>query len=141
MFENTDRRELRQFYFEVWRKHQQQQALEPLEQQILHIIQQHPEYQDLFNNPEKYLVQDYLPEMGKTNPFLHLSLHQALLEQITTDRPTGIRAIYTNLARRHGIHETEHQIMEVLTESLYQGIQQGKFISEADYLERLKRLT
>ena len=141
MFENTDRSELRQFYFEVWHKHQQQQALEPLEQQVLHIILQHPEYSDLFNNPEKYLNQDYLPEMGKTNPFLHLSLHQALLEQVSTDRPTGIRMLYSQLTQCYGVHEAEHQIMEVLTQSLWEGIQQKKFISEADYLERLKRLS
>ncbi len=141
MFANTDRTELRQFYFEVWHKYQQQQFLEPLEQQVLHIILQHPEYQDLFDNPEKYLTQDYLPEMGKTNPFLHLSLHQALLEQVTTDRPTGIRAIYSQLTQRYGAHAAEHQLMEVLTATLWEGIQQGTFISETDYLERLKRLT
>lgn len=140
MFENSDRSELRQFYFEVWHKHQQQQSLEPLERQVLHIILQHPEYRHLFNNPEKYLTQDYSPEMGKTNPFLHLSLHQALLEQVTTDRPTGIRMLYSQLAQRDGIHEAEHQIMEVLTQSLWEGMQQGKFMSEADYLARLKRL-
>jgi hypothetical protein len=140
MFDDANRRELRQFYFDVWQKHQQQQALEPLEQQVLHIILQHPEYQELFNHPERNLTEDYSPEIGETNPFLHLSLHQALVEQISTDRPSEIRAFYKNLVERYDAHAAEHRIIEVLAEALWEGIQQGKFISEAEYLKRLKRI-
>lgn len=140
MFEGTNRKELRQFYFDVWHKHQTRQPLEPLEQQILHIMLQHPEYHEIFNHPESYIEQDYLPEMGKTNPFLHLSLHQGLIEQITTDRPAGIRAIYAQLLQCHDVHTVEHQMIETLGEVLWESINQQRFVDEEDYLERLRRL-
>lgn len=141
MFASNDRKELRQFYFDIWQKYQTKQALEPLERQVLQIMLQHPEYHKIFNEPDSYLHADYLPESGNTNPFLHLSLHQALLEQLSTDRPKGIQAIYAQLIQRAPeLHEVEHRMMEVLAELLWESMQQQAPITDEIYLSRLKQL-
>lgn len=99
MFGN-DRNQLRQMYKTAWDKFQQQQALSPLETQIAVVIKEHPEYHGLINQ----LDRDYLPENGDTNPFLHMGLHLGLREQLSTDRPSGIRQIHQQLLEKPAMH-------------------------------------
>ncbi|WP_204318325.1 DUF1841 family protein [Serratia marcescens] len=40
-------------------------------------------------------------ELGETNPFLHMGLHLAVREQVATDRPQGIRTVYTKLIEKY----------------------------------------
>lgn len=141
MNNNMNRRQLRQFFFDVWQKHEKKLALEPLDQQLLQIILQHPEYHFIFSQPEKYLEQDYVPEFGETNPFLHIALHLSVLDQVTTNRPEGIRDIYTALCQKSGDALTaEHIMMECIAESLWQAQRSGQMPNEADYLNQLRKL-
>lgn len=134
-----DRGESRQYFISVWQKHQQGQALEPLEKMVLQVIIAHPEYQALL--VEKNLDKDYLPEMGETNPFLHMGLHLALHEQISTDRPTGVRDIYQQLRFGAGdIHDMEHHMIECLMETLWTAQRTGQMPNEANYLTCLRHL-
>src|SRR5579872_2059838 len=89
---SKERENMRKIFFDVWNKHQNKELLEPLEAHILSVILQHPEYHDLLNQA-KNLEQNF----SEQNPFLHMSLHLALEEQIKTDRPAGIKAIYAKL--------------------------------------------
>ena len=98
MFYSNDRQQLRQSFFDAWQKLQYKKPLSPLEMQIAQVIVDHPEYHQLFNHPDKYLDKDYLPEFGETNPFLHLSLHLSIRDQVSTNRPPGMKKIF-NLAR------------------------------------------
>lgn len=140
MLFSNDRQQLRQFFFDTWRKHIAQQPLSALEQQLLQIILAHPEYHYLFENPEKYLDYDYLPEAGEPNPFMHLSLHMGLLEQLTTNRPTGIRTVYHALCQKLGsAHEAEHAMIDCLAHGLWK-MQRGTAYSEQDYLTELNQL-
>jgi hypothetical protein len=141
MIFDNDRTKLRMPFFETWRKMQTQENLEPLEQQLAAIILQHPEYHAILSNPTVNLEKDYWPELGETNPFLHMALHQAIYEQISTNRPLGITAVYKMLCKQSGNpHSTEHQMVEVLTETLWK-IQQGENISEQAYLNKLKQIS
>ena len=135
-----DRQQLRQFYHDVWQKMQLNQQLNALEQNIAVIINEHPEYHDIFKS-DASLEQDYFVEQGQTNPYLHMSLHMSLHEQISTNRPEGIQALYQQLLTKFGsAHDTEHQMMECLTESLWLAQRNNTAPSEADYLTSLKRL-
>ena len=137
----TDRKKMRMVFFEAWRKYQAKQNLEPLEKQIATIILQHPEYHFILDNSEKYLDQDYFPSLGDTNPFLHLSLHLSVLEQVNTNRPAGIQRIYYELIKKYGDNKAaEHQIMELIAQNLWEAQQSGKMISDEVYLEQLKKL-
>lgn len=140
MLFSNDRQQLRRFFFETWQKFQAQQGLTALEQQLINAIAAHPEYEYIFNQPEKYLDYDYLPEMGEQNPFLHLSLHMGLIEQITTDRPAGITQIYHDLCHKlTDIHLAEHKMIDCLAQGIWQ-MQRGNAYSEQDYLNDLHKL-
>jgi hypothetical protein len=141
MFNQSDRTELRQLFFDVWHKYQTKQVLQPLEKQVLHVMLQHPEYKVYFAQEERYLQQDFSNSDPNGNPFLHLALHQAIIEQISTDRPAGITAIYQRLTIDCGDkHAVEHQMMDILAETLWQSMQQQQAPDEKIYLARLRQL-
>jgi len=119
MFYTSERDRLRQFYVDTWKKHQTGQPMDAMEQMVARIIHLHPEYQTMLRN-EKHLGNEYKPEDGETNPFLHMGMHLGLQEQVSMDRPAGIQAVYQQLGQRLGdVHETEHAMMECLAESLW----------------------
>lgn len=135
-----NRQQLRQFYHDVWNKKQAQQSLNALETAIAQVIDEHPEYHKIFTS-DASLEQEYFVEDGQTNPFLHMGLHLSLHEQISTNRPAGIRDVYQQLQAKFGdAHETEHQMMECLTESLWLAQRNNQAPSEADYLNALQQL-
>lgn len=134
-----NREEMRQYFLQVWQKHQQEQNLDALETIVKNIILQHPEYQDQL--VESAVDKDYLPEAGQTNPFLHMGLHIALHEQISTDRPAGIRGLY-QAARLTGQseHEIEHQMMECLAEAIWSAQRNNTAPDEQAYFRALQAL-
>jgi hypothetical protein len=135
-----NRQQLRQMYFDVWQKAQTNESLSALESMIAQVISEHPEYHKIFNS-DASLEQDYFVENGQTNPFLHMGLHISLHEQISTDRPTGIRDIYQQLQAKLGnAHDVEHQMMECLTESLWLAQRNNQAPSESEYLIALRKL-
>lgn len=140
-FADQGREQLRQMYFNAWRKHNQHAPLEPVEAQLLEVIVLHPEYHDMLGDPQRMLDKDWTPEGGAANPFLHMGLHLAIREQVATDRPAGIRAIHQLLVRRLGeVHAAEHQMIECLAEALWTAQRSGQPPNERAYLERLKKL-
>lgn len=135
-----NRQQLRQFYHDVWKKKINNFPLNDLEKIIAQIISLHPEYHFIFDS-DASLDRDYLVEDGQTNPFLHMGLHISLHEQISTDRPAGIRTIYQELLHHYGdAHTTEHHMMECLTESLWLAQRNNTAPSETDYLVALQQL-
>ena len=137
-----DRDASRKFFLDVWAKNKIQLPLEALEQLVLDIILQHPEYHEILDKDEKDITtMDFLPEMGMTNPFLHMGMHIAIQEQISTDRPQGITMIYRQLLPKYpSAHELEHGLMECLGESLWQAQRNNTMPDEIQYLEQVKRL-
>jgi uncharacterized protein DUF1841 len=135
-----NRQQLRQFYHDVWNKKQTKETLNALETTIAQVIDNHPEYHKIFAT-EASLEREYFVEDGQTNPFLHMGLHLSLHEQISTDRPAGIRQLYQKLqAKFADAHDTEHQMMECLTESLWLAQRNNQAPSETDYLAALQQL-
>lgn len=133
MFSN-DRDQLRQVFFDCWKAKREGTPLDAMQQLIARIIEMHPEYHALLENPET-LDRDYLPEHGETNPFLHMSMHIAIGEQVSTDRPAGIRECYHRLIEKIGrAHEAEHEMMECLAESLWQAQREQRMPDEITYL-------
>jgi hypothetical protein len=135
-----DRNQLRQMFFTAWRKHLAGVPTEPLETQIIRIIVQHPEYHVLLTDESANLERDYTPEMGETNPFLHMAMHLALQDQITTGRPPGVTEVYTELINRNDDpHQVEHEMMECLAEMIWQSQRNGTMPDEAAYMECLRQ--
>jgi len=140
-FHNQDRSGLRRLYVEAWRKHRAGQPLEPLEHQIVTVIEQHPEYQALLEDDAEALGRDFTPEAGQSNPFLHMGLHLAIREQSATDRPAGIAAIRAQLVERLADpHEAEHRMLERLAEALWLSQRTGQPPDEVAYVESLRQM-
>jgi hypothetical protein len=138
---SQDRESMRRYFLDAWRRAIEGQPLEPLEAQIAQVVRAHPEYHGLLENPDAALSRDFLPESGETNPFLHLGLHLAILEQIGTDRPAGIRSACQRLMGSSGdVHAAEHEIMECLAQSLWEAQRMGRAPDEGAYLACVEAL-
>ncbi len=135
---NPSRGQVRQFFFDVWAKYRAGQPLAGAEVPALDAVLAHPEYQSLLDQPERFRDRDYLPESGETNPFLHLSMHLAIAEQLSVDQPPGIRARYQQLMQRLGSEmDAQHEIMDCLGEMIWQVQRNRTAFDSAAYLRCL----
>jgi Domain of unknown function (DUF1841) len=129
------RDQARQFFFETWRKYRTGEVMSGLEQIALAVIALHPEYHALLDDPRHNLERDYAPEAGATNPFLHLSLHLAIEEQLSIDQPPGLRAQFERMAAASGAeHDAKHMLLECLAETIWQAQRTGRPPDQALYL-------
>jgi hypothetical protein len=136
---NPSRDQARQFFFDTWRKSRAGEVLGGLEQTALQVISLHPEYHTLLDHPERHLDHDYAPEHGGLNPFLHLSLHLAIEEQLSIDQPPGIRAHCGRIALATGSeHDARHALLECLAETIWQAQRTGTAPDQALYLACLE---
>ena len=135
---NPTRDQSRQFLFDVWGKHREKAPLTPLESMALAIVLEHPEYHAVLEDRERYLDREWKPEGGETNPFLHISMHLAIEEQVSIDQPPGIRAAVEKLAARRGsMHDAQHDVMDCLAEVIWQAQRNGAGFDNATYLQCL----
>ncbi|HTY51512.1 MAG TPA: DUF1841 family protein [Steroidobacteraceae bacterium] len=139
-FAHASREQLRRMYLSAWRKYRAQEPLEPLEQQLTAVIAEHPEYIAWLEGAQA-LESEFTPEGGRENPFLHMGLHLAIREQVSTDRPPGIAAVHAALRARLGdAHAAEHAMLEPLAQALWDAQRAGRAPDEQAYLARLQRL-
>ncbi len=133
---DPSRDQVRDFFIETWRKYRAGQPLAGMEALGLEIILLHPEYHD-FLAQERSRARDFTDE---SNPFLHMSLHLALKEQLQIDQPPGIRAAYEALLAKAGdAHEALHGAIECLAETIWRA-QKDKAPPDAGlYLECLRK--
>ena len=135
---NPSREEVRRFFIETWRKQRAGEILTPLEAMAADWIAEHPEYHETLSDESAGV--DYTPEAGRTNPFLHLSMHLAISEQLSIDQPPGIRAAHDRLAARLGsLHEAQHAIIECLGETIWEAQRQNAPLDSDAYLARIER--
>ena len=117
---NPSRDDVRRFFIEAWRKHGAGELLTPLEDRALRRILLHPEYHALLEDPDA-VTADFSIARGESNPFLHLSMHLALDEQLAIDQPPGIRAAFERLAAKHGSeHDAAHAAIECLGQVVWE---------------------
>lgn len=137
---NPSRDEARSFFFDAWKAYRDGTPLSGLQQIALRVMLLHPEYHAILGDPERNLEQEFGPESGQLNPFLHLSLHLAIEEQISIDQPPGIRARYEALAGKTGSeHDARHDLLECLGETIWQAQRTGAPPDQNAYLECLNR--
>ena len=141
MLFTQDRTRTRQLFRSAWQKFVNEDTLEPLEKQIVDLLKYHAEYHTLLTSSDDLLDHDFTAEDGSENPFLHLSLHLALREQVGTDRPTGIASITRSLLLKHGDgHTVEHLMIERLGLFLWEAQRQSRAPDEQAYLQSLREL-
>ena len=131
---------LRKVYYDAWQKALSQQVLTPMESIIVDIIQRHPEYHELFSvktfdqfKSEKFVLDH--------NPFFHLSLHVALLEQVGIDKPQGIKQHFQRLMSKYQDQTlVEHKMIDCLARILVENFQNPDPHHEIRYLESIARI-
>ena len=135
---NPSRDQVREFFINTWRKHRSNELLTPLEAMALDWITQHPEYHSTIEGPDA-MTQEFKVEEGRSNPFLHLSMHLAIAEQLSIDHPRGIRLAFDAMASRSDVHEAAHQIMECLGQVVWESQRLGKPLDSDAYIELIRQ--
>jgi hypothetical protein len=136
---NPSSDDVRRFFCEVFRKQRAGEILSPMEAIAGDWIAGHPEYADELADVDAALARDYSVEGARTNPFLHLSMHLSISEQVSVDQPRGIRDAINALTGRLGQHDAHHQIMECLGEMIWNSQRAGLPPDADAYVECVRR--
>lgn len=139
MLFSNNREDLRRQFIDAWQKVKEGRPVTALEDLIGRVVAEHPEYHAVLEQGEDAIGREWTPEQGETNPFLHLGMHIAVREQLSTDRPPGIRAAFESLSAKAGDrHAAEHEMLECLGETLWEAQRNGQMPDESAYLERVR---
>jgi hypothetical protein len=138
---NPSRDQARHFWVDLWLSRRDRQVFEPMERHALDLIESHPEYHPVLEDPDS-LIMDFTVERGDTNPFLHLSMHLAVREQLSINQPIGIVDLHQMIALRRGgsLLDADHVVMEALAEQIWQSQRNKRPFDSAHYLHDIKRL-
>jgi Domain of unknown function (DUF1841) len=132
--------DVRTFFCEAWRKHRAGEPLSAMETLATQWVERHPEYHADLSDLDAALAAVYTVDEGRTNPFLHLSMHLSISEQVSIDQPRGIRQAVELLAARRGeLHAAQHEVMDCLGEMLWQSQRSGQPPDPHAYLDRVRR--
>lgn len=113
--------DVRTFFCDTFRKQRSGEVLTPLEAIAADWIEAHPEYHADLADLDHALQAVFDVEAGHTNPFLHLSMHLSIAEQIGIDQPRGIKQAFELLrARRGSAHDAHHEVMECLGKMMWE---------------------
>jgi len=137
---NPSREQVRQFLIESWRKRRDALPASAIEILAGDIAAMHPEYHALLETSKEAIVKEWLPDDGATNPFLHLSLHLAIEEQLSINQPPGIVPLFEQLLQRCGDrHQALHAVLDSLAETLWCSQRDNTPLDGEAYLERLRQ--
>ena len=132
--------DVRRFFCSVYAKAQSNMPLEAIETIASQWLAEHPEYHADFTDAEAALEKMYDIENGKTNPFLHLSMHLSISEQCSIDQPRGIRqAVELLTAKRDSLHDAHHEAMDCLGQMVWESQRAGKQPDGAAYIDCVQR--
>lgn len=132
--------DVRRFFCAVHAKAQRGAPLEALEALAAQWIAEHPEYHADLADAEAAVQIGYRAEDGRSNPFLHLSMHLSISEQCSIDQPRGIRqAVELLSARRNSLHEAHHEAMECLGQMMWESQRNARPPDGAAYIDCVQR--
>lgn len=132
--------DVRAFFCGAWRKHTEGTPLTPIDAQATRWIGEHPEYHATLADEPAAQAAVYSVEDGNTNPFLHLSMHLSIEEQVSIDQPRGIRqAVQTLAAKLGSLHEAHHQVMDCLGEMIWTSQRSGLPPDPHAYIDCVQR--
>ena len=137
---NPTQADVRRFLCGVHAKAQSGAPMEAIETLASLWIAEHPEYHADLADVDAAIARNYDETPAQTNPFLHLSMHLAISEQLSIDHPTGIRAAHEALARRHGsAHAAAHEIMECLGRVVWEAQRLGTPLDSDTYIDLIRQ--
>jgi len=132
--------DVRRFFCEAHRKRRDGLPLTPMETVAADWIGEHPEYHAELDDLESALAAVYDVDAGRTNPFLHLSMHLSISEQVSIDQPRGIKQAYELLAAKRGsAHDAQHEVMECLGQMMWESQRSGLPPDGHAYIDCVRR--
>jgi Domain of unknown function (DUF1841) len=132
--------DVRRFFCSAYARSKTSEPLAALDTLAAQWIAEHPEYHADLSDEAAALVADYSVENGRTNPFLHLSMHLSISEQCSIDQPSGIRqAIELLAAKRNSLHEAHHEAMECLGQMIWESQRSGRPPDGVAYIDAVRR--
>lgn len=132
--------DVRRFFCAAYAKQREGGVLTPLEAIAADWILQHPEYHAELGDAEAAVAAVYDVEHGRPNPFLHLSMHLSISEQISIDQPRGIKQAFELLAAKRGsAHEAQHEVMECLGQMMWESQRSGRPPDGEAYIDCVRR--
>jgi Domain of unknown function (DUF1841) len=139
MFEPSQA-DVRRFFCSVYAKWREGQPMDALETLASQWVAEHPEYHADFANVDAALERMYEVKDGKTNPFLHLSMHLSVSEQCSIDQPRGIRqAVELLTAKRDSLHDAHHETMDALGQMIWESQRSGRPPDGQAYIDAVQR--
>lgn len=132
--------DVRRFFCDAYRKSREGGVMTPLETLAADWIGEHPEYHGDLSDVDAALAAVFDVDAGRTNPFLHLSMHLSITEQVSIDQPRGIKQAYELLAARRGsAHEAQHEVMECLGQMMWESQRSGLPPDGEKYIDCVRR--
>jgi Domain of unknown function (DUF1841) len=137
---NPSQDDVRRFFCAAFAKAQANKAQDALETIANQWMAEHPEYLDDLQDAEAAVACVYDGSDGKSNPFLHLSMHLSITEQCSIDQPRGIRqAVELLTARRRDLHQAHHEVMQELGTMLWEAQRANQAPDGEAYIDRVQQ--
>lgn len=137
---NPSQSDVRRFFCTVYNKWLVKETMDGIETIAALWIAEHPEYHGDLSDPEAAVERDYTVDAGRTNPYLHLSMHLSISEQCSIDQPLGIQlAVETLTSKLDSLHEAHHVTMEALGSMMWESQRSGKAPDGAAYIGNIKK--
>ncbi len=137
---NPSQEDVRRFFCGVPAKARAGQPMDALETLASQWLAEHPEYHEDLADAEAAVARVYDAANGRTNPFLHLSMHLSISEQSSIDQPQGIRqAVELLAARLDSLHDAHHAAMECLGQMLWESQRAGRPPDGQAYIDCVQR--
>ena len=137
---NPTQADVRRFLCGVHAKAQSGAPMEAIETLASLWIAEHPEYHADLADVDAAIARNYDETPAQTNPFLHLSMHLSISEQVSIDQPRGIRQAVELLAAKRGdLHAAQLEVMECLGELIWASQRRGQPPDPHAYLDGVRR--
>ena len=137
---NPSQSDVRRFFCAVYAKWLIKETMDGIETIAALWIAEHPEYHADLSDAEAATLRDYAVDAGRTNPFLHLSMHLSISEQCSIDQPRGIQAAVETLTNKlDSLHDAHHVAMEALGVMMWESQRSNTPPNGETYIESIKK--
>lgn len=132
--------EVRKIWCEVYAKSKNAAEMTEMEAAMAAIIALHPEYEWILRDVAAALENEFSIDCWESNPFLHLSLHLAIAEQLKSDGQYHFHAMFAEIEALAGSrHSAEHFAMGCLAASITESRRRGTGLAPDNYFRILRQ--
>ena len=137
---NPSQSDVRRFFCSAYSKWLIKDTMDGIETIAALWIAEHPEYHGDLSDADAAVAREYSVDSGRTNPFLHLSMHLSISEQCSIDQPRGIQtAVEALTAKLDSLHDAHHIAMDALGSMMWESQRSNTPPNGETYIENIKK--